>query len=355
MNRLGKNLLVYGIGDAIRPLVSMFLLPLLTTYLSPTDYGVAGMLGLLNALATVICSLGLGAIIGAYYFDDGGKKKGTVIWTSLLILTISSLLLAVLGMLESSVISHWLFGTGNKSYLVRITLLTTALTMITLPFTLYMQFEEKRFTYQGLTTGMALLNIAAILTMVVGLKRGINGMIEGGLISQCVAVLLYILISPKPKAGIDLSLGRRIMKDGLGMIPGFGFLFILGQNSRYMLEMFQGLDDVGMLGVGMGLGAAMSLAAGAFQKSWMPFFISYSDKRTEAKDVLGRVLLYYVCGFGSLLLAVCAVAKPAVMILANPRFLDAFKIVGLAAGGNFLAGAFSIFLPPLYFAKEVPK
>jgi O-antigen/teichoic acid export membrane protein len=112
---------------------------------------------------------------------------------------------------------------------------------------------------------------------------------------------------------------------------------------------------VGMLGIGIGLATPISLVSNAFQKAWMPFFMSYTNKISEAKDVLGRVLLYYVCGFGALLLVICAAAKPAVMLLTTSRFTDAYYIVGLTAAGQFLSGVFSILLPPLYFSKEVTR
>jgi O-antigen/teichoic acid export membrane protein len=85
----------------------------------------------------------------------------------------------------------------------------------------------------------------------------------------------------------------------------------------------------------------------------MPYFMSFLDKKDEARILFGRILTYYIFGVGSLSLAFFIFAKPVVMIMTQPNFHQAYKVVGLSAGAQFLTGAFSIFLPGIYFAKEV--
>ena len=85
----------------------------------------------------------------------------------------------------------------------------------------------------------------------------------------------------------------------------------------------------------------------------MPYFMSFLEKKDEARILFGRILTYYVLGVGSLSLLFFIVARPVVIVMTQPAFYQAYKVVGLSASAQFLTGAFSIFLPSVYFAKEV--
>jgi O-antigen/teichoic acid export membrane protein len=130
-------------------------------------------------------------------------------------------------------------------------------------------------------------------------------------------------------------------------------VFILQHGNRCIIQWYEGLDGLGVYTVGFNLGLAMSLAVSAFQTAWLPFFMSFVDKREEAKVLFGRVLTYYVLGFGVITVFFFIFAKPLVMVLTQPAFHEGYKVVGLSASAQFFGGAFCVLLPCLYFAKEV--
>jgi O-antigen/teichoic acid export membrane protein len=81
--------------------------------------------------------------------------------------------------------------------------------------------------------------------------------------------------------------------------------------------------------------------------------MSFINKWDEARSLFSRILTYYVFSFGGLSLLFYITARPVVMIMTRPAFHEAYKVVGLSATAQFFTGIFSIFLPAIYFAKEV--
>ena len=62
--RLGKSFSIYSFGRIISALVSMFLLPVFTKVLPKTEFGIVGILWLVNPLLLRFTNLGMN--IGVY-------------------------------------------------------------------------------------------------------------------------------------------------------------------------------------------------------------------------------------------------------------------------------------------------
>jgi O-antigen/teichoic acid export membrane protein len=139
----------------------------------------------------------------------------------------------------------------------------------------------------------------------------------------------------------------------LPVAPSFAFLFVLMHANRYLLEWRAGIEAVGIYSIGFSLGATISLLTGGILTAWYPFFMSYMERREEAKALFGRIFTYYVLGVGGLCLLYFLAARPVVFLLTQPAFHAAADVVGLVALAHVLVGAFNFFLPNLYFHKDI--
>jgi len=353
--RLGKATLIYGMGTVLSRFIGFLILPLLTAYLSPADYGVSSILAWVAFLIIPVFSLGFGAAIAPCYFEGNDRRrKEATIWTAFTILSTSALFLAVLGIAFSRPISQLVFQTPKYDYLVMLSLSGTSLSLLSMPFPLYLQFEERAKLFVVLNTVTSLVSIGLSLLMVVVFLKGIQGLIEAGFMGRIVNLIIFLSLGVSSiKFRFSPSLGKELLRLGIPLIPAFAFLFILQEGNKYILQWFDGLDAVGIYTIGFNFGLVMSLLVSALQAAWVPYFMSFVDNWDEARILFGRILTYYVFGFGTVCLISCIVAKPVVMLLTQPPFHEAYKVVGLSATSSFLVGVFYMLLPGLYFAKEI--
>ena len=355
MARLSKNMLIYGVGGFLNRFIGFLLLPIFTAYLSPSDYGISSILSWIAFLVTPIFSLGLGAAIAPCYFEgDNLERKESTVRTAFSLLLISSGLLAITGIGFAKSISSLAFKTSEYHDLVTMTFLSTSLSLLSIPSTLYLQLEERAKLFVTLTLLVTLGSVASSLILVVAFGRGVRGWVEAALIGQAINVILFLLpVIRKVAFRFSFTLSKKLFKLSLPLIPSFAFLFVLQHGNRYIIQRFDGLESLGVYTVGVNLGLAMSMAVSAFQTAWLPFFMSFVEKREEARLLFGRIMTYYVLAFGAVTTLFFIGAKPIVMLLTQPAFHEAYKVVGLSATAQFLGGLFSILLPGLYFAKEV--
>jgi len=353
--RLARGTLIYGMGGILSRFIGFLMLPVFTSYLTPAEFGISSMLGFIGFFLTPVFSLGLGAAMGICYFEgDDRWRKETTIWTVFTVLGISVSVLAILGCVFAQEISLLAFQTPQYHYLVTLSVLSTCLNILSVPFLLYFQFEDKAKTFVALATLSTLIGIGLSVLMVVALGRGIQGLIESVLIGQAATLLVFLFpIISVVRYRFSRTLAYEILKLGVPLIPSFAFLFVIQQGNKYLLQCFQGLDTVGIYTIGFNLGLVMNLIVSGFTSAWTPYFMSFIDKREEARILFGRVLTYYALAFGGLSLLFYITARPVVMIMTKTAFHEAYKVVGLSATAQFLTGVFSIFLPAIYFAKEV--
>jgi O-antigen/teichoic acid export membrane protein len=353
--RLARGTVIYGVGGILSRFVTFLLLPVFTSYLTPADFGISSMLGFIGLFLTAVFSLGLGAAMGICYFEgDDRCRKETTIWTVFTVLGISVSLLAVLGCVFAQEISLLAFRTPQYHYLVTLSVLSTCLNILGIPFLLYFQFEDRAKTFVILAIVSTFIGIGLNILMVVILEKGIQGLIESVLIGQAVTLLVFLLpVIPVVRYRFSRTLTCEILKLGVPLIPSFAFLFVIQQGNKYILQGLNGLDTVGIYTVGFNLGLMMNLIVSGFTSARMPYFMSFINKRDEARILFGRVLTYYAFTFGGLSLLFYMTARPVVMIMTKTAFHEASKVVGLSATAQLLTGVFSIFLPAIYFAKEV--
>jgi O-antigen/teichoic acid export membrane protein len=336
-------------------MIGFLLLPVFTHYLSPAEYGVSALIIVYTTLFNGIFSLGTGASIGIYYFEEEDETaRARVIWTTAAVLLVNCLLLTLIGFIFAPQFSRWMFGSTEFAYIIRLSLASLTVSTMTVPFLAFLQMEERAKTYVLLTTISSLLTLLLSAIAVVYLRHGIAGMFEGGLIGAVVLLAGTLSVALRHLTfGLDFSRIRPLIKTGFPSVFGVGAFFFIDWSDRLMLDRFLGLGEVGVYSIGYSFGMVMSLAVAAFGNAWPPYFISFIAKRDEASILFGRVMKYYVILFGTVTLFFFLVARPVILAMTAPEFHGAFTVVGLVALSYTLKGCYLITLPPLVYEKKL--
>src|SRR6187431_205701 len=77
MRRLGRHSAVYGLGGIVSRVLAVFLLPLYTRYLTPSDLGAVGLVVALSAVVVTILRAGISSAFFRFYFDstDAAQRR----------------------------------------------------------------------------------------------------------------------------------------------------------------------------------------------------------------------------------------------------------------------------------------
>jgi O-antigen/teichoic acid export membrane protein len=359
IGRLGRNTAIYGTGQVLLRMVSLLLLPLYTSYLTPADYGISAILGVMTYFLTPIFALGISGALGLVYFGhDDRVERGTTIWSAFATVAISAAVLAVGGWLASDGLAELLFVAGSSeydlSYLVSVALATAALSITAQPLLARFQFEERAKGFVAITLGSSALSIGLSVLLIVGLRRGVAGFIEAAFIAQLLTLLVASTATLREvRFRVRRGVARELLGLGVPLIPGFLAIFVMLQANKLLLQAEAGLDELGLYTVGFNIGLLMTLLVTGFTTAWFPFFSSFMQRQDEARPLFARVASYYVLGAGSISLMFFIGAQPLIRLVTQPDFAGAYISVGPSAAAQFLIGLHSILLAGMYFAKAV--
>lgn len=355
ISRLVKDTVTYSLGALLNRMLMFLLLPLFTRLLTPNDYGVNAVIGTLLVGLSGFFGLGTGTSLGVLYFELREESaRSTVIWTSVIFLTAHSLVLCGVAAVFATPLSQMFFQSPEYSDLIRMGLVTTGLLTASEPFFAFLRMEKKARLVVALSVVETVLGLALSVYLVAVMHRGLRGIFESALLVKgLMFVIALAVIGRRLPIRLDLKLVARLVRIGFPSVLGTGAFFVVDYLDRVMLQQMTSTGTVGVYSVGYNFGMVMLLAVSGFGSAWPPYFLSFIDRREEAQAIFGRVLKYYLAGFGSLALVFFAAARPVVMLMTAPPFHGAYTVVGVVAIAYMLKGCYLILLPGVYFEKKL--
>jgi O-antigen/teichoic acid export membrane protein len=338
MRRLGKHSAIYGLGGIVSRVIAVFLLPLYTRYLEPTDFGAVGLLVGLSAVVVTILRAGISSAFFRFYFDAKDTAgRLLVLRTSFWFTMASATAGLVAGVLLAEPLADLLL--LDDANLVRAAFVGIWAQMNYEQLTALFRVEERSGLFVAASLANIAVTVAATLVLVVSYDQGALGVIVGNFTGTLV-VYLGLLGYRRAQLGLQLSrpLLREMNRFGIPLVPSALALIALNFGDRFFLNELVGTAEVGRYELGVRIASAMVLLITAFRMAWPAFAYSIEDD-DEAKRTYAFVLTYLVAAASWLALALGLLSPWLVRLLATPEYYEGGRVVALLAfGGVAFAG-----------------
>lgn len=354
LSRLFKGTFIYGLGQILSRVVTFFLLPLYTAYLTPEDYGVFGSLAIIGMMMNGLFTLGFGGSLGRKYWTlTDEQERGALIWTSFAVLIINVSFWNTLAFIFSKTLSIALFNVPDYHTYVFLTFFGTSLSASIYPLLTYFRIKEKAVLAISIYMNEVLLAVLGTVYFVVVREKGVEGLVLAGVIAQCCSFMLTLGLAIRmiPR-GFHLKYLPELFEVGYPFIFGLFGYFLLQSSSRYLLHWFVDLNAVGLFCIGIYFSRPIEMAVSSFITAWPPFFTSYLHRQEEAKILFGKVFSYYLMGMSVLIVPLFTLAKGITYTMLHPSFYETWNIIGILGLAQSLWGAYIISAAPFLFFKK---
>jgi O-antigen/teichoic acid export membrane protein len=344
LRRLAKHSAIYGLGGLVSRILAVLLLPLYTSYLSPTDYGRVETLVALTAILVTLLRAGISNAFFRFYFDSPEhaarvRVLRTAFWFTIATSTIG----LALGWLLAGSIAELLNLGADQDGLVRAAFVGLWAQMNYEQLTALFRVEERSLAFVTASLANVALTIATTVALVVAFDQGALGVIVGNF-TGTLAIYLALLGYRREQLGLqfDRMLLRRMNRFGLPLVPSGVALWALNFSDRFFLAHIAGQDDVGRYSLGVRIASAMVLLLVAFRTAWPAFAYSIDDDR-EARRTYAFVLTYLLFVACWLSLALGVLAPWLVQVLArDDAFWAGADVVAPLAFAGTLWGAYTV-------------
>jgi len=298
-----KNSSIYVLGDVLNKAVPFLMLPVLTRYFTPEDYGVISVFGVFVAILAVFTGLSIHGAISVNYYTMKKEDLKVYIGNCMIILNISTILvLLIVYILQSWILeklnmdTKWLYVAVFLSY-------ASFVANINLSIWMAEQKPKPYSIYQVLQT---LTVTTLIIIFVIGF--GMNW--EGQLIANAIGVFVFSMVSfvlIVKRGYLVLRYNAEYINDalkfGIPLIPHvLGGLIRTGAD-RIIIMSILGATATGVYAVGYQMGMVISVLVIAFNKAWSPYLFNVLSSSPTIESKKKMVLFTYLYFIGILVFA----------------------------------------------------
>ena len=331
--RLGKNTLIVFIGNFGTKLISFFLLPLYTRWLTVEDYGTADLISSYAALLLVLVS---GCIMDAVFvFPKGeshetqGKYFSTSFGFSAITITLSGIALYGFQLI------------GGESIFRTYTIAIWAIMSTSIIQSLTQQFARsidkmKVFGATGIVQTLSLFAFSAALIPAHGVK--------GYIISIAIANLATALFTLIFSGGWRYLSFRLLSRDHLRkmltysipLIPANIMFWLIGTINRPIMESHCGLHIIGLYAIAMKIVSVVGILSSIILSSWQISVLEEFGKETYS-DFYNKVIKLFTQLMVIAFFAISVMSPLILKIVTTEEYFGANRYIPMLMLGTIVA------------------
>ena len=341
LRTLASHSAVYGAADVFTNLVNFLLVPLYTTFLTASDYGVLALLILFGTVAKIVFRMGLDAGFFRVHYDLPNEAERRRLAGTVAVFAAGAGGLLFLGVvLAAPALTQVLFRSDPppSSWVTLVAADVFLGCLAFVPLNL-LRIQGRPGLFSAFSMGRHTFNIALKVVLVMT-----GWGVAGVLWSDAIATgLLSLSLLPVLLRHASLAFSPALLKEALGFglpkVPHGILVQALNLADRKILDLFVTRAEVGLYQMGYTFGMGVKFALSAFEPAWQPFVYSQVG-RPDARETFARVVTYAGGAFLGVGLAVAVLGRDLLFLMAHPSFHAAGPVIPVVALAYVLHGAF---------------
>lgn len=345
----------YLFSNILTVAIPFALLPILTRFLTPTEYGqVAIFQTLLAGLGAFVGLSVQGAASVKYYDDHLSKQELKYFIGNCFLVLASTTVVALLGVvIFRRPLFEWL---ALETQWLLLSVIACSATFVIAIRMGQWQVRKQAKNYGVFQVSQNLVNMLLSLLFVVYLLQGAAGRIWVlSVTPMAFAVSALFLLYKDDLLGFawrpnDL---REILAFGIPLIPHAAGLFVLGATDRFVVTAELGLAQFGAYMVAVQLTGAIGLIFDAVNNAYVPWLFERLKRKQmeEKKQIVRWTYVYCIALLGVVVLGF--VMGPTLLILvAGEKYSAAADAIGWLAMGHAFGGMYLMMANYIFYSKR---
>lgn len=346
-----KNTFVYVFCDGINRAIPFLLLPFITHYLTPTDYGVVTNFNVYVQILSVFCYLTTAGALPVMYYKLGRSEIKQYIFNMLLLNSYCALI-CMLVLFASAV---WVEQVLNISLMFQLlALLVVWFAGITNVNMLLWRCEEKPLSFGIYQISQSVVNAFTTILFVIILLLGWKGRVYSMAVATIVFGLISIYVLYK-RQYLDIKINWKYQKQmliyALPLIPhALSFWFKSGVD-KVMLTNMCSLAANGLYSVAMTWGSIVSMFLVSFNNAYSPYLYKKlarfdADKEGTKGEQwnLVRLIEYSFIATLAFILIIWIISVYLIQVIYAPAYHASLEYLPWVMLGQFFYGGYLMFV-----------
>ena len=343
-----KHSVIYLGSSILNKAIPFLLLPILTKYLSPSEYGTLAIFQLIITFYTAFIGMNIHMNVSKHFFKYSHEQVAKLVGNILFILSLTSLFFFTLTFIATfffdeifSIPAHWIQLMPILSFMLMVNIINLTI----------LRNEGKAYTFGLFEVANTAVNMGVTILLLV--------MFHYGWFSRAIGIsvayflffiigMLYMKRSHYLSFKIDKKEIRSILGISIPLIPHVLGGIVIVMSDRLFIEKMVSLEMVGIYSIGYVFGMVVVLFTDAFIKAWSPWFYkSLAEPTDNKKQAIVKYTYLYIVGVFLLAFAVSLFAEFILPYVVNEKFYGAEEFIFWVALGYAVRGVYQIFFPYL--------
>jgi len=326
---LAKHSIIYGFGTILNSSVAILMLPIYTRFLTPTDYGIKELLGLTVDVIGILLAAAIASATYRFYFEyEEIKDRNEVISTAIISLGSFGLFSIFLLSFTTRFMARYILDSSEYYYFFLIAFASMWFNaMINIGYN-YLRANQKSIQFLAFSSCKLILALSLNIYFVAIVKLGVLGILVSNLISS-ILIFLSLVLPLIVRIGLKFSPEKikGMLKFGLPVIPAQLGSFVVHLSGRFFIKAFFSLADTGLYSLAYRFGTLPNtFITSPFNQIWFPRRLEIY-KNEDSERLFGQIFTYFCFILFFAGLAISILTKDVLMIMADPKFWSAYKIV----------------------------
>ncbi|MDH0140988.1 lipopolysaccharide biosynthesis protein [Aquipseudomonas alcaligenes] len=356
----GKSLLsgaaIYLFANVLNAAVPFLLLPILTRYLDPAEYGKVAMFQTLVAALAALVGLNVQGAASRKFFDEDAQGEGLrlFIGSCFQVLLLSSLAVLAVVAVFHDLLSSWLGIPAEWLYL--------SIGVSVASFIVNMRLGQWQVRRQAKAYGvLQVTQSLAIMLMSIGFVVVLSAGAEGRVWAQLLAVFCASLIACgllyKDRLVHFLSWRPNYIKEalafGVPLIPHVVGAFLLFSVDRFVINSEFGLEAAGLYMVAVQISLVLGVLFDSVNKAYVPWLFERLSRGDESgSHQLIKYSYFYFLLLLSLALLAFWLGPVVVRLFAGEQYAMAGTLIGWLALGQSFKGMYFTVTGYIFYQKK---
>jgi len=340
LKSLGRNTIIYAVGNIGLRAASFLLIPLYAHVLSKADFGRLATVIFTVQIMLVLMNAGVREALVRFSSEarENGRT-GELLGTCLLITAIAGGVVTTASMLLLRCVLGDALHMADATGFVFFACAIAAAQTLAGQFLNHYRAENRAGSF--LAAGFS---IAVVLVAANGVMVGLLGMgVRGALVAQFTAYLGGLLVMSAivlPRTGVRVSwrMARRVLAFGGPLVVSEASWFVMLGAPVYFLSHYSGLEEVAVYSLGFKLAqVVVIMLVLPFQLAYSPFVFSRL-KDPRIGDAMSRALTYFVLAFVAVAFAILAASRVLIPVIAPAGYAVAGLVLLALLPAMFFQG-----------------
>lgn len=357
-SKLLKSSIIYIATDAVNKAIPFLILPIITKYLTPSEFGVVSNFIILFTILTTIVGVNVDGAISSNFFQMPKHRLRSFIGNALILILFSFIICFLIIIILNNQIYSFSKIPLKYMLLATITAYFQVVTMINLAL---WRLEEEPLKFGFYQISQTILNVSISLILIIIFNKSWQGRADGYIYSISLFGLISIFILNKrnylSKIKLKKAFITKLLRFGLPLIPHTIGIWIRTSADRFILTNQIGESAAGIYSTGAQFGILLSFLTIAFNNAYIPYlYKNLSNKNIEntyiidrklVKLTYGTIAIYFILSIVTIILSIFFIGY-----LLPPSYSDSKDLIIWIVFTQFFQGCYFLMGNYIFYAQK---